>query len=206
MTAQPRTLDLRSLRADVPGRRTSIWAGVVLFIVIEATVIASLITSYYYFRVMAEEGWPPPGVSPPDLLGPAVSLLGLVWTLAPFWWARRAYRRERRRAFAMGLLLACLLLVGYIALAFFELVTLPYRWTEHVYASLVWTLSGYQLLHAFVLLFLALGVAFLGAKAGPRSDTLPREGAVSVLSLYWHFVVLVSFPTYFTIYIFPHLS
>ena len=201
MTQFGRTLDLRHLPREVPGKRASVYSGMLLFIVIEATVIASLLTSYYYLRVMTRESWPPPGVSPPELLRPAFSLGLLVASLAPMIAARIAHHRQNHTAFHGAALLGVVLLLAYLGVSFYDLRELPYDWRFHVYGSLVWTLTGYQLLHVIGLTMLALGVIFLG---GP-SARLPREAAVTVLLLYWAFVVVVALPSYFTVYATPHL-
>lgn len=201
MTETGEVLDLRDLPQDVPGPRTSIFAGMALFVVIEATVVASLLTSYYYVRAMARESWPPPGIELPGLLRPGISLLVLVMSVVPLLWARIVHRDRHRATFRMVMVLGMALLVGYLGIAFFELRSLPYDWTGHVYGSLVWTLSGYQLLHVVALLLLALGVLMLGS----TQSGVPRDSAVSVVLLYWTFVVVVSVPSYFTLYLAPHL-
>ena len=70
--AEP-VLDLRHLARQPPGRRSSIWAGMVLFIVIEATVVVSLVTSYYYFRVIRTMYLDAPRVE--ERIGPPASLV-----------------------------------------------------------------------------------------------------------------------------------
>jgi cytochrome c oxidase subunit III len=201
LTEIGRVIDARELPREVPGRRASVYSGMLLFIIIEGTVIASLLTSYYYLRVMTRESWPPPGVSPPELSRPAISLALLVASLGPMIWARVLRKKRQVVPFHAAVLFGITLLVAYLGVSFFDLHALPYDWRFHVYGSLVWTLTGYQILHVIGLTLLALGVLFLARPA----EALPRDAAVSVLLLYWSFVVIVALPSYFTLYLTPHL-
>lgn len=198
-------LDLRHLAREPPGRRSSIWAGMVLFIVIEATVVVSLVTSYYYFRVMSEAGWPPPGVPLPDLLAPGIAFLLLSGSAASLLGAPGG------RALAG----ACVLLGAYLAVSLWTLLELPYLWSDHAYGSLVWTLGGYQIAHGTLLFLLAAGVltarrpwrerspAAGPAAGGARSSR--EQTALAVLRMYWTFVLVASVPTYGTLYLVPYV-
>jgi cytochrome c oxidase subunit III len=201
VTEFERVLDLRDLPRDVPGRRASIFAGMVLFIVIEATVIGALLTSYYYYRVMATGGWPPAGIDLPEVVQPMVSLAIILASLGPVLFARVAHRKKQRAAFRSAMALGITLLLVYVGLAFYDLSSLSFDWRAHVYGSIVWTVNGYQLMHVIGLALLAGGIVVLGSP--PRG--LPRDAAMTVLVLYWTFVVVVSLPSYFTLYLAPHL-
>lgn len=203
MSEVERILDLRHLRPSAPERGT-IWWGMVLFLLIEGTVVTSLLTSYFYFRVLAEAGWPPPGLPPPDPLRAAVPFAVLLTSVLPVWAARRAYRDRRRRTFFLGMGVGCVLLAGYLIVSLLDLVALPHRWHEHAYASLVWTIGGYQWLHGIILLLLALGVLLVGARRAD-AQAWPGREAMAVLVLYWLFVLVVSIPVYVTLYAVPHL-
>lgn len=202
MTELGRVIDLRGLPREVAGRRASIVLGMVLFVVIEATVVATLLTSYHYVRVVTRGSWPPVGVELPDLVQPIASASALVMSLGAAILARAAHRRKQPPAFRSAVAVGGVLLVVHLGLAVHELLSLPFDWKLHVYGSLVWTLSGYQILHAIALLLLAAGVSVLGSR--PRG--LPRDAAMTVLLVYWVFVVAASLPSYFTIYVTPHLS
>jgi heme/copper-type cytochrome/quinol oxidase subunit 3 len=201
VTELARMLDLRSLPREVPGHRASIFVGMVLFVVIEAVVVMTLLTSYYYIRVMTRGSCPPAGIEPPELVGPAISLSVLVGSVVPVVLARSFHRKDRRLAFLAGIGVGVSLLLVHGGLALYELFSLPFDWRVHVYGSLVWTIGGYQIFHVIALSLLAIGVAGLGA---PKRG-LPRDAAVAVLILYWGFVVLAALPSYFTIYLTPRL-
>lgn len=214
MTEEPSEFDYRHLPVDTTPGRSFAWSGMVLFLLIEGTVLASLVTSYVYFRVMAVAGWPPPGVPLPSLQSPAVAVALLVASAVLVSLAHRAKRSGRHARFRLAGWAACGVLAAYVAWSLGELRTLPYAWFDHAYGSLVWTLSGYQLLHGLVLLLLGVGVLGLGRRyeqaaalpsAALPSAAQPSESAWSVVRLYWSFVVLASIPMYATLYLVPYL-
>src|SRR5690606_12702346 len=128
------------------------------------------------------------GMEPPDVRRAALTFAVLLSSLLPVLAARRAYRLRQRRTFLLGMGVGCVLLVGYLVVSLVDLVSLPHGWTEHAYASLVWTMSGYQWLHGVVLLSLALGALLLGTR-GPSAEGWPRREAMAVVVLYWQFVL-----------------
>jgi cytochrome c oxidase subunit I+III len=201
-------LDYRHLPMHPAGGRAFVWSGMVLFLLIEGTVVASLVTSYFYFRVMAAAGWPPPGVPLPQLTSPAVAVALLALSFLLVWVAQRARRFGRRKGFRGAGFAACGLLAAYVAWSLRELSELPFTWFDHAYGSLVWTLSGYQLLHGFVLLSLGLGVLLLGKRheRSPLEEDSSFDSAWGVLRLYWVFVVLASIPMYGALYLVPYLG
>lgn len=195
-------LDLRNLERDVPGPRSGAWLGMLLFIVIEATVVAAMLTSHLYYRLAAREGWPPPGVEPSALLRPSLALAALLASRTVVWaldGGRGASRARARLSWGAGMALV----VAYAVTTAFDLALAPYRGSDHIYGSVVWTTSGYQLLHALVLLLLATWAALAeGRRASGRSSAV----AASVTRLYWTFVALAAVPNYLVLYVMPHLS
>src|SRR5690606_23030736 len=121
----------------------------------------------------------------------------LVASLAAASWSHRLHRNHRLLGFRMSLLGALVVLAAYSILSAYELVTLPYTASAHVYGSLVWTLSGYQLFHVLGLGCLAFGVFLVDVFAG--SSSRPGDAALSVLLLYWKFVVIAALPSYATL-------
>jgi heme/copper-type cytochrome/quinol oxidase subunit 3 len=201
VTELGRVADLRSLPREVPGHRASVFVGMVLFVVIEAVVVMTLLTSYYYIRVMTRGSWPPAGIEPPELVGPAISLSILVASVVPVLLARAFHRRERRLAFWAAIGGGLSLLLAHGGIAVYELLSLPFDWKSHVYGSLIWTIGGYQIFHVIALSLLAIGVTVLGS----LQRGLPRDAAVLVLLVYWMFVVVAALPSYFTVYVTPRL-
>lgn len=197
------TVDVQTALPRNPGgsRSTALW-GMGLLVVLEAMVIGSMIVSYFYLRVMSAAAWPPAGIAAPDLLLPSVGTALLVVSVVPMAAAVRATRRGRRRPQLAGLGGALLLLAAYLAVSVLEAGGRTYAHSTNAYGSVVWTLSGYQEMHAIGLLLLGGVVAVRAARGrvGPDSPL-----AVEITALYWYFVAASSVATYATLSIAPHL-
>ncbi len=184
------------------GERSPAWTGVVLLAVIELMVVGALIASWFYLRVGTAQ-WPPADAGMPDLvLGGAGQLL-LTLSALPVWLSERAYRhhadeRPLRRLFPLALLM-----VGaYAALKCFEYAKVSYRWSSHAYGSISWTLTGYQLLHAAVLI--VFGLVVWGFVRGHDLKG-QRNAAVECVALYWYFLVASSLLEFLTTHVSPYL-
>lgn len=203
VTLQPEArYDSSHLARGGTGKDSSIVLGMGLFILIEATVVLSLATAYLYFRVSATAGWPPPGFELPRLLRPtgSVVLLGAGGALVLL--SNRAAARECVAHCRLALSAAILLAMAYLTLSSVELESLSYDWTRDVYASLVWTLSGYQYFHAVAAITLSAGVLALGWRGRFMGA---RRAPLQALALYWALVVASAVVNYFIVYISPHV-
>jgi cytochrome c oxidase subunit III len=194
--------DLSSLPRDPGGRRGAVYWGVILLIVIEGTVMASLITSYFYLRVMTPGTWPPAGIDPPDLLPSALGTAALVASMAPVMIAVHATRRGQGSWVFWTLVMAVAFLAIYLAFSLVDARARPYGPSKNAYASIVFTLTGYQTAHAIGLLLFA-GLVALMVKRKKTGAAYPV--AVEALALYWYFVALAGVPTYATLYLAPYL-
>lgn len=189
-----------ALPASPPGRSV-VWSGMAVFVLIEATGASALLVSYFYLRLGAER-WPPPGAGLPALALPSVALALLLASVVPVALADRAARRGRAGAPVLLLPAAALGALGYAALTVRELSALPFRWFHHAYGSIVFTISGYQVLHATVILCLA-GAVWAGWRrdgAGPR-----QRAGLEALALYWYFVAGSSALAYVAVELSPWL-
>lgn len=184
-----------------PRGRSLAWQGVLLLVAIEATVVASLIASYFYLR-MGHPMWPPAEVPLPSLTRPTVAQALLILSAVPIWWMERRFRRGEAAKLGWllggGVLLAC----GYVTLSVLDLAKLSYRWYSHAYGSISWTLTAYQLLHLAAILGLSGYVAMSFALGRLQKR---RSASVEVLALYWYFVAISSAAVWATLYVSPHL-
>ncbi len=203
MTSPP--LDLTALPRGARGARAfAVW-GVALLVAIELTVVASMITSYFYLRVTTSGPWPPPGIAPPDPTLATLALASLLASLVPLHLTLRALRQgtpaRLRPTLATGLALAA----GYVVLSALDLAKKPHDWTVNAYTSIEWTLSGYQLFHVIALtgLLAALTVAALRGRFDrlDPTDLAIVDGAL----LYWAFVAAAAVPAWATLYLSPRL-
>lgn len=194
-----RIVPAEALPANLSDRRAPVWWGVVLMIVIEATVFASLIASYFYLKA-GSPVWPPDGIAPPELLLPSVNAGILLLSSLPVWWADSGIRKGDQRRLKIGLAAGFVLGVAFLALKYIEYSTKDYTWSTNAYGSIVWTITGFHSAHVVVLLIKTLVVETLAFR-GYFSER--RNIGVQVNGLYWHFVVLAWVPLFTTLYLSP---
>ncbi|KYG01354.1 hypothetical protein BE21_56640, partial [Sorangium cellulosum] len=126
----------------------------------------------------------------------------LAASVAPVAWAERAVRRGAQRSLTVGLLLGLLLLAGYAALSVRDLVTGTASWDTDIYASILWTITGHQLMHVLVLGAFAGAVAALAWRGHFHRE---RREAVQAAALYWCFVAASGLLSYATVHVAPRL-
>jgi cytochrome c oxidase subunit III len=182
-----------------PHGRTPAFTGMVLFVVIEATALFSVLSSYFYLGVMTGP-WPPPSVPPPDLGVPSAGVLAILVSAVL---ARVLERRlrARPRAFWLALPLGLLLVTGYVASSVVTLRGRSYTWADHAYGSISWLSDGTSLLH--VLGLLGIGVFVLLTSWREPAAHLSK---VRVLAAYWYFVAFTAVANWAVLYVFPVLA
>lgn len=181
--------------------RAPLWWGILGLILVEAVVFATLIASYFYLSI-DQPDWPPAGTQPPDLLKPTLGTLVLLASSAPMHWADKGITRGEQWPLRIGLLLSIALAAAFLVLKYLEYSEIGYRWHTHAYGSIAWTIIGFHGTHVVALVLKTVVVATL-AWLGYFNER--RHLAVAVNGIYWHFVVLVWIPLYFTLYWVPRL-
>jgi heme/copper-type cytochrome/quinol oxidase subunit 3 len=199
MTVVPRIVPAEALPANPSDRRAPVWWGVMLMIVIELTVFASLIASYFYLKV-GSPVWPPGGIEPPELLLPSINAGVLLLSSLPVWWADSGIRKGDQRRLKLGLAIGFVMGVAFLVLKYIEYSQNEYTWATNAYGSIVWTITGFHSAHVVVLLIKTLVVEVLAFR-GYFSER--RNIGVQVNGLYWHFVVLAWVPLFATLYLAP---
>lgn len=197
----PDQSDSHPLPNEVTGPTAPLWWGMVLLIVIELTVFASLIVSYFYLRAFAP-AWPLGEIERPELLLPTLATGLLLASSLPIYWADRGMRKGRRLRLLIGFGAGFLLGVAFLVIKYIEYSEVGYSWSTNAYGSIVWTIIGFHSAHMVALLLKTLVVGAM-AIAGYFSAT--RRIGVQVNGLYWHFVVLIWLPLYATLYLAPYL-
>jgi heme/copper-type cytochrome/quinol oxidase subunit 3 len=195
------SLDVSHLPSIAYGPRTTVWWGVVGLLMIEATMFAMLVATYFYLRVTGD-AWPPLGTPAPRLLAATLNMALLLVSVAPMYVMHRASWRAHRRAVALWLVVGTLIGGGNLVLRGFEFAALNCRWDSHAYGSIVWTIlamhAGHLVSSTLENLLLALLMII-----GP----VERKHFVdaSVNALYWYFVVASWLPLYVLVYWVPRL-
>ncbi len=191
-----------ALPVEVSGTQAPLWWGMLVFLAVDSTIFAALISSYFYLRVTQAETWPPAGLAPPGLLLPALSGAVLLASAGPVLWADRGLRRGDGRALRLGLPLACALAALFLILKAVEFVARPYLWSTNAYGSLVWTIDGAHAAHVLAALLQAVVVAVLAWRG---HFTPRRRVGVETAALFWYFVVAAGLAVYATLYLAPRL-
>lgn len=196
----PSTLQLDALPVGPLGSRNPLFWGILGLVVIESTVFATLITSYFYLR-MGHPEWPPGGVEEPELLLPTINTFILLLSSIPMHYADKSIAKGNQRALKLGLLLSLILATTFVVIKAIEYSHLEYQWDSHAYGSIVWTIAGFHTLHVVALMFKTVVVGVLAIKGFFHEE---ERLAVQVNGVYWHFVVVVWIPLYVVLYWVPH--
>lgn len=188
-----------ALPTHLSDKREPVWWGMVMLIVIETTVFASLIASYFYLKVGAPV-WPLDGISPPDLLLPSINAGVLAISSLPVWWADSGIRKGDVGRLKLGLGIGFVLGVVFLVLKYIEYSGNDYNWSTNAYGSIVWAITGFHSAHVVILLIKTLVVLTLAFRGYFSAE---RNIGVQVNGLYWHFVVIAWVPLFATLYLAP---
>lgn len=191
--------DVSALPRFQAGREAQMWWGIVGLVLIESTVVGSFIASYLYFRVTHAQ-WPPAGVALPPLLWPSVSVGLLLASCVTMWAAGKALAKDRVTPFVLLILASLALASATLVLRWQQFESFAFRWDEHPYGSLVWTLTGFHFIHVVSAVIGTAVVALLGMLGFFNSK---RQLAVVVDTLYWYFVAVAWIPLYVVLYWVP---
>jgi cytochrome c oxidase subunit III len=187
--------------ASSRGSQPPIWNGMLLLILVESVVFATLISSYLYLRSGALE-WPLGGIEKPKLLLPTINLFVLLASSIPIYLADQGIRKGNQTRLKVGLIASGVLAAVFLTLKYIEYSGLDYNWATNAYGSIVWTITGFHSAHVISLLLKTIVVtvlAFMGYFNAERNMGVQANG------VYWHFVVVVWVPLYALIYLSPYL-
>jgi heme/copper-type cytochrome/quinol oxidase subunit 3 len=188
-------LDVRTLPSFGFGHRSLMWWGTQGLMVIESTVFALAIVTWFYLRGQAEL-WPPQG-TPPSLLWGTVNTVLMLASLWPNHVAKVAAQRLDRPAVHRALVPCIVFELAIIVVRGFEFATLHTHWQADAYGSIVFMLLALHTTHLITDGWDTVVLAVLMRK-GPIEGK--RYVDVSENALYWAFVVGSWLPIYLTLY------
>jgi heme/copper-type cytochrome/quinol oxidase subunit 3 len=190
-----------SLAVGSVGRKAFGWWGMVTIVMTEGALFGYLLFSYYYFALQYGREWLPEELPKFRLSAPNTIIL-LMSSLA-MWWGERGIRHGARGRLALGLAVALALGAVFIGVQGLEWHDKPFTLASSSYGSLYFTLTGFHMAHV-----IAGGIILAVLLVWTLLGTFDRErhAAVSVGSLYWHFVDVVWLTLFFTIYVTPRLG
>jgi cytochrome c oxidase subunit 3 len=208
MNARP-VINVSHLPTGAFDARSPLWWGNLWLLVIETTMFAILVASYFYLRPNFPE-WPPPRVdrgpvlynTNPDLGVATANVVLLLASCIPMRWIDRAARRKDQRTVQIGLVICLALGIASIVLRFLEFPAVHFHWNDNAYASTVWTLLGTHLLHLIVLTGETVAIATFAFRC-PLDESHALD--VTVLAVYWYWVAGIWVPLYGILYFAPRL-
>mgnify|MGYP006275921853 FL=1 len=162
--------------------------GMIAFLGSELATFGALFSYYFYFRAGAE--WTLPETTP-DLISSLILANTAILIASSFTlhWAHVALRNDDRTNFLRGMGLTILFAVVFLggqAFEYFEFIgEYGFTWTQGVYSSAFFGLTGLHGLHVG-LGAVILGIVFVRGLYGQYSAE--RHLSVSTASMYWHFV------------------
>lgn len=188
-------LDVSGLPTVVFGRSNTTWLANVFYMMIEGTMFALLIASYFYLRTRTQS-WPPLNL-PPTLSWGIINAIVFLLSVVPARYAQKVAPTGDRAKIRFALIgLAGFAIINMI-LRGFELANLNCRWYESAYGSIVWSIMGLHtghLITEFIETVVILFVAFTDKMEGSRLAD------VAINSDYWYFVVVTAIISDFVVY------
>jgi cytochrome c oxidase subunit 3 len=174
--------------------------GILLFIVSEVMLFGAFFASYFFLRVVANEGsWPPEGFELPKAVA-GVNTAILVSSSFTVHWALEGIRRNNRAAMQMGLALTWLLGATFLFIQINEYIHLGFSARDGAFGSIFYSLTGLHGAHVFVGLML-LTFANIRAWRGHFGSKPEDHLGVEVPGIYWHFVDVMWIIVFTTVYI-----
>lgn len=202
MSARPIPDDRLLPRLPPSTAQVGYW-GMALFVATEATMFASLLTSYLFLGT-ANAGWPPAGVERPKLVLAPIMTVILLASSATLLWAEHGIKNGARGRLRLGLGLTILLGVIFLVVQGVEyhdkLETLK-PWANS-YAASFYTITSFHALHVMTGLLL---LGYTEIRAFLSHFDAEHHLAVKNVSLYWHFVDVVWLFVFATLYLSPRL-
>jgi len=207
-TATRPVIDVSRLPASAVDHRSPIWWGNLLLLIIETTMFAILVATYFYLRINFEQ-WPPPQVNAfppdrhpvPDLFWGTTNLIVILAAAAAMFVADRAALRADRMWVLIGGAATVALALLAMVFRFREFHGTKFRWDENAYASVVWALLIMHFVHLIVGaaedLLMTAYISLYGL-----DDKHSRD--VRVTAVYWYWIAGIWVPLYVIIYFVPY--
>jgi cytochrome c oxidase subunit III len=175
--------------------------GILLFIVSEVMLFGAFFASYFFLRVVANEGnpWPPEGFELPVAVA-AVNTAILVSSSFTVHWALESAKRDNRSGMIMGLATTFLLGATFLFIQINEYVHIGFSARDEAFGSIFYGLTGLHGAHVTVGLIL-LAFANIRAWRGHFGPDAKDHLGVEVPGIYWHFVDVMWIIVFTTVYI-----
>jgi cytochrome c oxidase subunit 3 len=174
--------------------------GILLFIVSEVMLFGAFFASYFFLRVVANEGpWPPEPFELPVAVAFANTCI-LVSSSFTMHWALESIRANNRRGLQMGLMTTFLLGFTFLFIQVNEYIHIGFSARDDAFGSIFYGLTGLHGAHVTVGLLL-LAIANVRAFRGHYGPDANDHLGVEVPGIYWHFVDVMWIIVFTSVYV-----
>ncbi|MEN1957620.1 cytochrome c oxidase subunit I [Luteimonas changyuni] len=190
-----------TLPSQYAARNAPGWWALVISLLVDGSLFASLVFSYFYLW-LGTEAWPPAGLGASSTGLAVVALVLLLACAAATRFAVRALRRDDRRVAALCWLAAAAF--GMVFVITHGWALLPSgRPQVHAYASVAWTLAGFHAVHVVIA---ALFAVFVAARLHRGLVTPDRPLESRVTAALWRYTVAQGLLAWAVLHLFPRLA
>jgi cytochrome c oxidase subunit I+III len=147
------------------GSRSHSWWSMVVLMLVDGSIFACLIFTFYYLWTVQPPGFPPPGLDLPLMTSSILAVVAWIASAGGVWFAERALLSERGGPLSVALLVAVLFSWAAFAFSLHALMDSNLRPQLHGFAATAYTMVAWQGLHVFLLTLMA-GYTLVRAWAG----------------------------------------
>jgi len=194
-------LDVSGLSTHAERSHAPIWWGQLGMMMIETTIFAILIASYFYVRAQFAV-WPPPNISPPDLTISSIGVLILLVSAIPMYLSDQAAKKRNRPRVILYMSLNLALGLIFLALRWMEFLRFNFKWSTDIYGSFFWCTVGLHTMHAIADLIQTM--VMLAIVLVRRVGEKQLQG-IEVDGLYWYFIVAIWIPVWIVFFLYPNM-
>ncbi len=119
------------------GKYPPMFYGMIFLALVEAAELFGTLVAYFYLRSGTND-WPPGDLPLPRLLIPTLGTLVMLVALVPSYLDEEAIKKGDKRGMLIHLTLEVVLQTAFIALLWYHLKSLTFKWDDNAYASVYW--------------------------------------------------------------------
>lgn len=202
-----KTIDVSELPTSKFDYHEPLWWGNIWALIIETMTFGVLLAAYFTVWMMLSP-FPPPRVDQlpiiynpvPDLTIPTINLIVLLLSLIPGVWLDLKARKKDEKAVKILLFVTLAFNIVIIVLRFYEFDSLYFKWNDNAYGSVVWAILVTHLIHLFVM---AVEDVFELVWATAKGLDEKQSFHITVLAVYWYWVVGIWVLFYVLVYLAP---
>jgi cytochrome c oxidase subunit I+III len=187
------------LPVNICGPASHSWWGTMVLILVDGTIFASLLFTYFYLWTVRPEQWAPAAALLPDALWPLLSAAGYAGSAALILFGRRAVRAGRVAVTAAIAPAFGLLVLGFGAELIGQIETelVP---TASAYGAAVYVISANQGVHVGALMIMA---GFVMARAWTGRLSWERRASYDNTMLLWAYTACQGLVGLAVLHLFP---